>query len=170
MTSPSRSWNYSMSAVAFQNLKQFLSGFLLWINSFRRCFYCFQGLYHFWRIPERMFRVPCETYLQYHWHFLLLHLHILLKPLQKLNVPLDICFGFCEMRRGWAKLTKHGLKSCFPQMPRKNAIYLINKRPPSRWATVLLEMVAFLYAGRFDAYVSLRIIFGILTKRGKPIN
>ena len=36
-----------------------------------------------------MFRVPCETYLQYHWHFLLLHLHILLKPLQKLYVPLD---------------------------------------------------------------------------------
>lgn len=27
---------------------------------------------------------------------------------------------------------KHGLKACFPQMPRKNAICLINKRPPSR--------------------------------------
>ena len=36
-----------------------------------------------------MFRVPCETNLQYHWNFLLLHLHILLKPLQKLYVPLD---------------------------------------------------------------------------------
>ena len=28
------------------------------------------------------------------------------------------------------KLT--GLKACFPQMPRKNAMCLINKRPPSR--------------------------------------
>ena len=37
--------------------------------------------------------------------------------------------------------------------PRKNAICLINKRPPSRWATVLPEMAAFLYAGKFDAYV-----------------
>ena len=25
-----------------------------------------------------------------------------------------------------------GQKACFPQMPRKNAICLINKRPPSR--------------------------------------
>ena len=30
------------------------------------------------------------------------------------------------------KLTKHGLKCCFPQTPRKNAICCKNRRPPSR--------------------------------------